>query len=94
MLPAVKEVAAVSATRPQKRYNLPTCHNWLSYGRCDRKDCSFAHTPEHKGRSDLLPLCEDKGKCTRPNCRFKHLPDATLEQAPAQELAAVAKNTN
>jgi hypothetical protein len=93
MLPTVKDVAALSVNRPPKRYNLPTCHLWLANGYCGREQCNFDHTPEHKGRSDLLPFCphsDDKGNCNRPNCKFKHHPDATLPQAPSQEVAAAA----
>ena len=47
--------------------------------------------------SDLLPFCpylDDKGNCPKHNCMFKHLPDATLQQAPAKELAAAATQPN
>ena len=97
MLPTVKDVAAASVNRNTKRYTLPTCHNWLGNWRCNRPQCSFEHTPEHKGRSDLLPFCpylDDKGKCTRENCMFKHLPDAALKDAPTQEVAATATQPN
>jgi hypothetical protein len=93
LLPTIKDVAAASGHRNTQRYTLPTCHKWLANGCCTRPNCSFEHTPEHKGRSDLLPFCphlDDKGKCTRQNCMFKHSPNATLQKAPAQELAATA----
>ena len=86
--------AAASVNRNKQRsYNSQACHNWLGNGRCNRPQCNFEHTPEHKGRSDLLPFCphlDDTGKCTRDNCMFKHDPDATLPQAPATEVAAIA----
>jgi hypothetical protein len=84
--------AAASVNRNKPRYT-PTCHNWLGTGQCNRSHCHFEHTPEHKGRSDLLPFCphlDDTGKCTRENCMFKHYPDATLPPAPAPEVAAAA----
>lgn len=97
LLPTIKDVAAASVQRIQKRFNLPTCHKWLANGCCNRQGCNFAHTPEHKGRSDLLPVCpymDDEGNCNRTHCIFKHLPDATLQPAAAQEVAAAAKTPN
>jgi hypothetical protein len=100
LLTTVKEVAATSVPRNpsnQKRWPAPTCHKWLANGECTRKDCSFTHTPEHKGRSDLLPFCphlDDKGKCNKLNCMFKHYPDVPLQQAQAPELAAAATQHN
>ena len=100
LLPTVQEVAAASVPRNQsnqKRWPAPTCHLWLATGACTRQDCTFKHTPEHKGRSDLLPFCphlDDKGKCTRHNCMFKHHPDVPLQQAQAPELAAAATQHN
>ena len=99
MLPSANEVAAVSVNRNPKRYHLPTCHNWLALvakGFCTRKDCPYEHVLQNT--KDVLisshSAIQDKGNCTRHNCIFKHLPDATLPQAPAQEVAAAATQPN
>ena len=97
LLPTIKDVAAASVNRNPKRYNVPTCHLWLGYGECNRAPCAFEHPPEHKGRSDLLPLCPTlakTGTCIRPNCMFPHLPGTTLQPAPAKAVAAAAKTPN
>ena len=90
----VKEVAAASMNRHPKRYPSPTCHHWLATGRCSNKPtCNYTHTPEHKGRSGLLPYCpnlDEQGNCTRANCIFRHLPAATTPTAPAHALVAGA----
>ena len=97
LLPTIKDVAAASVQRNPKQYNRSTCHVWLGKGRCDREGCTFDHPEEHKGRSDLLPLCPalaNYGTCHRTKCMFPHLPDTTLQPASAKEVAATAKTPN
>ena len=75
MLPsaaAAKETAAASAV-----YRHTTqCHQWLGKGTCSRgPTCSWAHDPEFKGRTDLVPTCPRQaaeGKCSINSCYYKH----------------------
>ena len=45
-------------------------------GACSRgSHCSWAHDPEFKGRTDLVPTCPHlapEGKCPLKNCYYRH----------------------
>ena len=49
-------LAAVHTAIPRHQ---PTCHKWLTSAGCANTKCNFKHPPEHKGRTDLLPLCPE-----------------------------------
>ena len=57
-----------------------TCHKWLTSAGCSSTTCRFKHPPAHKGRADLLPLCQEAvsagGACPRlavgQKCTYRH----------------------
>ena len=95
MLPSTKEVAAAAGYRHKTQ-----CHQWLSKGVCSRgSNCSWAHDPNFKARTDLVPICArlaTEGNCSRPQCYYKHPNDsgaaALPVTLPSQERAAAAVN--
>ena len=64
-----------------------TCHKWLTSTGCqDLANCKFKHPVELKGRTDLLPLCQEAasagGICPRlatgQRCMYRHVGTALL----------------
>ena len=102
MLPSAAATKELAAAASAVYRHTTQCHQWLGKGACTRgSHCSWAHDPEFKGRTDLVPTCPHlaaEGKCPLKNCYYRHptpsgaanLPATLPVNLPSKDRAAAA----